>query len=65
MPAAQGIAVLRIWSWNINGLDDPWNRLVPDEVDIALLQEARLPAQAWQRPVAPDPGRGMGHRRLG
>lgn len=49
--------MLRIWSWNVNGLD-VWDRFVSDEVDIVLLQEARLPAQAWQRPVAPDPAGG-------
>lgn len=46
--------MLRIWSWNVNGLD-VWDRLVAGEIDIALLQEARLPAVAWQRTIAPDP----------
>jgi exonuclease III len=44
---------MRIWSWNING-KDLWDRLDPDEVDIALLQEARLPSFAWPRLVAPE-----------
>ena len=49
--------MLCIWSWNVNGLD-LWDRLVAEDVDIALLQEARLPTQAWQRPVVPDPTQG-------
>lgn len=53
-PDRAGGGVLRIWSWNVNGLD-LWDRLVADDVDIVLLQEARLPPQAWPRPVAPDP----------
>ena len=46
--------MLRIWSWNVNGLD-VWGGLVASGVDVVLLQEARLPATAWERTVAPDP----------
>jgi exonuclease III len=46
--------LLRIWSWNVNGLD-LWDRLHGDVVDIALLQEARRPPAGWPLPIAPDP----------
>lgn len=45
--------MLRIWSWNLNGLD-LWDRLDPGVVDVALLQEARLPSQPWPHPMVPD-----------
>jgi hypothetical protein len=45
---------VRIWSWNINGLN-LWDRLDPVEVDIALLQEAPRPPPGWILPTAPDP----------
>ena len=46
--------MLRIWSWNVNGLD-LWDRLYADGVDIALLQEAPRPPAGWHLPIAPDP----------
>jgi len=49
--------MLRIWSWNVNGFD-AWSQLTASDVDIALLQEARLPATVWPRTVAPDPAGG-------
>ena len=46
--------MLRIWSWNVNGLD-LWDRLYADGIDIALLQEALRPPAGWPLPIAPDP----------
>ena len=51
--------MLRIWSWNVNGLH-LWDRMSGDEVDIALLQEAPLPVGLGERAVVPNPARGWG-----
>lgn len=49
--------MVRIWSWNVNGRS-LWDRLVPGEVDIALLQEAPVPPVGWEGRVVPDPAGG-------
>lgn len=43
---------MRIWSWNVNGVD-VWGDLVRGEVDVALLQEAVRPPEGWGRLVVP------------
>jgi exonuclease III len=49
--------MLRIWSWNVNGLD-VWGELdraaESTEVDIALLQECRRPPVSFAGQVVPD-----------
>lgn len=49
--------MLRLWSWNINGLP-VWDELAECDTDVVLLQEAPSPAGNWPRPVAPDPAGG-------
>jgi exonuclease III len=52
--------MLRIWSWNVNGLDGPkvWGEIDraadAGEVDVALLQECRRPPAGWPGQVVPD-----------
>ncbi len=45
--------MLRIWSWNVNGLD-VWDDIATGEVDVALLQECRRPPADWPGQVVPD-----------
>jgi len=49
--------MLRIWSWNVNGLD-VWPQLQAGAVDVALLQEAKLPQEHWEGTIVPDPDAG-------
>lgn len=49
--------MLRIWSWDVNGRH-VWDRLRAGGVDVALLQEAPIPAAAWEAAVVPDPATG-------
>src|SRR3712207_450124 len=44
--------MLRIWSWNVNRRH-LWDRLADREIDVALLQEAPVPAEPWQGKVVP------------
>lgn len=48
--------MLRMWSWNVNGLA-VWNQL-DDGLDLALLQEAPAPSADRPHRVVPDPGDG-------
>jgi exonuclease III len=43
---------LRIWSWNVNGVD-VWEDVAASGVDVALLQESRQPPDWWPQAVAP------------
>jgi len=52
---AQEAEMLRIWSWNVNGLD-VWDDVAAGEVDVALLQECRRPPADWPKQVVPDRG---------
>jgi exonuclease III len=45
--------MLRIWSWNVNGLG-VWDQLTSNHVDIALLQETPRPPSVWTGTVAPE-----------
>lgn len=49
--------MLRIWSWNVNGLD-VWSQFTADLVDVVLLQEAKLPQGGWDGAIVPDPDSG-------
>ena len=60
--------MLRIWSWNVNGLH-LWDRLTGAEVDVALLQEAPVPTASREGAVVPNPATSWGtagwSKRLG
>jgi hypothetical protein len=43
---------LRIWSWNVNGVD-VWEDVAASGVDVALLQGSRQPLDWWPQAVAP------------
>jgi hypothetical protein len=45
--------MLRIWSWNVNGLY-VWDDIATGEVDVALLHECRRPPAGWSGQVVPD-----------
>ena len=49
-------SVLRMWSWNVNGLA-VWDELDAG-LDLALLQEVPAPPGDWPHVVVPDPGDG-------
>jgi exonuclease III len=46
--------MLRMWSWNVNGLQ-LWDRVAAADIDVALLQEAPVPPHHWELPRVPDP----------
>ena len=49
--------MLRLWSWNVNGLQ-VWDQLADAGIDLALLQEAPPPPDGWSHSVVPDPAAG-------
>lgn len=48
--------MLRMWSWNVNGLA-MWDEFDAG-LDVVLLQEAPAPPAGWPHAVVPDPGDG-------
>jgi exonuclease III len=44
---------MRILSWNVHGLD-LWNEVAAQSVDVALLQEAKIPRAETQLKIIPD-----------
>ena len=46
--------MLRMWSWNVNGLA-VWDQFDAD-LDLVLLQEAPAPPAGWPHLAVPDPG---------
>ena len=48
--------MLRIWSWNVNGLGGPevWGDIAAGDVDGALLQKCRRPPAGFHGRVVPD-----------
>ena len=47
---------MRIWSWNIHQMQEPWRVIAADEtLDLALVQEAKLPPKELPVTVFPDP----------
>ena len=48
---------MKLWTWNVNGLR-PWEELASSGIDVALLQEVRVPPTDWPHAVVPDPADG-------